>query len=836
MAICLTSCFRAFQPSKNLAKNEYLLHQQQVEGLENVKESAAVARFRQKSNRRLLGVIPYGYVNIYFWGKNNYNRDALIEKREAKELKYNRLIQENEEKPKKVAKLREKRDKRLERLDLAIEEGNWLMRTVGEPPAIFDLAQAEETKEDLKRFLATKGFFEAAVALNVDTVSRRRKLIRITYDVTENNPHLINKYYYKTSNPTIDSLIATYPTDKISYGVRYDRQLLDNERDRLEKLLRNNGFFYFSKNYITIQVDTGAVDTTLLEDNLLIQERMTDVRFVINNPQKVDTVKINRSTFNNAISKIPLDEILGEHVRYNIKDVYFVLSSGTNSRLDTTDAFAFAIDDEAQKVKFSRSSLRFSPKVLDTRIFLRPGDLYSEDKRNQTQAGIFNLNMFKSANLLIEDDRRGNLTPIIISSPLEKYSLTNEVGLNVTQVPGPFINFGLKNRNTFGGCETFENSLTFSINGQASIAEDEPVYSTTEIGFNSSIILPQIFFPTKFKYKFNALNPNTRFTLGFNFVNRPEYTRRNLRLAMIYTLQKIPKHRYNLTPIDFNIVSTNITPGFQEVLDSLALRGSTLNQSFQNALITSTNGFYEYSALNYERNVVARYFKIFGEAGGTSLNYLDQAVFGNDNRLFGLNCFKFLKASIDFRYYYPITEKSTLVSRIFTGGAFPYDDSETLPYEKFFFSGGSNSIRAWQPRRLGPGSFDHLDENGDVDYTIEQPGNIILETNLEWRFKVWSFMNMALFIDAGNVWTLEEEEFRQGGAFSGDFLQDIAVGTGIGFRFDFTFLVFRFDLGFKTIDPARPVGSRWVLDEVFDNPFQNPNSPIVFNIGIGYPF
>jgi outer membrane protein assembly factor BamA len=174
--------------------------------------------------------------------------------------------------------------------------------------------------------------------------------------------------------------------------------------------------------------------------------------------------------------------------------------------------------------------------------------------------------------------------------------------------------------------------------------------------------------------------------------------------------------------------------------------------------------------------------------------------------------------------------------RFLGGAAWPYGNSSTIPYEKFFFAGGSNSIRAWPPRRLGPGSYDHIDDSGNVSYRFEQPGNIILEGSVEYRFKIWWIINGALFVDMGNVWTLSEDTDRPGGQFTNEFWREVAVGTGFGLRFDFTFLLLRLDLGIKAVDPAQPQGSRWVLNNISINkPFSGSNAALL-NIGIGYPF
>jgi outer membrane protein assembly factor BamA len=201
--------------------------------------------------------------------------------------------------------------------------------------------------------------------------------------------------------------------------------------------------------------------------------------------------------------------------------------------------------------------------------------------------------------------------------------------------------------------------------------------------------------------------------------------------------------------------------------------------------------------------------------------------------------FQWLKGQIDYRKYYPINKKQTIAYRLNFGLARPYGVSVgILPYEKYFFAGGGTSIRAWQARRLGPGSSVPITgPGGDYDYTNEQPAEMILESMLEYRRKLFSYFDMALFVDAGNSWMIGRDAARPGADFRYDrFYKEIAIGTGVGLRMDFDFLVIRLDLATKALDPARPEGERWILDNIrFNRPF-GTRGQTVFNFGIGYPF
>jgi outer membrane protein assembly factor BamA len=255
-----------------------------------------------------------------------------------------------------------------------------------------------------------------------------------------------------------------------------------------------------------------------------------------------------------------------------------------------------------------------------------------------------------------------------------------------------------------------------------------------------------------------------------------------------------------------------------------------LKLSFRNALITSSHFYYEFNGIDHRINTKQKYWRPSIEFGGNLFNFLR----ADSSRIFGLQYFKFWRFSNELRYYQPLSSnpasKTKMAYRLFVGVAAPYGDTEILPYEKFFFTGG-NTLRGWIQRRLGPGGFSPTPEL----INIEKPGNLLIEANTEFRFKVWSFINMGLFVDAGNVWTFNDRGFENG-KFTEKFYEQIAVGTGAGLRLDFSFLLLRADLGLRTLDPARPKGERFVLDEVkLRNLFGGSNSAVL-NIGIGYPF
>jgi hypothetical protein len=296
------------------------------------------------------------------------------------------------------------------------------------------------------------------------------------------------------------------------------------------------------------------------------------------------------------------------------------------------------------------------------------------------------------------------------------------------------------------------------------------------------------------------------------------------------------RQQYTVNALDANFIRSNLSDDFRILLENLQDQGNNLINSFLPSYVSSISGqvifnFNQYGA--FQKNN-ASLWRLFFESGGTTLNFVSSSFVEERN----LSYFQFLKFQSDYRKYIPITKNQTFAYRLNLGLAKPYGVSDgVLPYEKYFFAGGSTGIRAWQPRRLGPGSFaPELLSDGSFDYRFEQPGEILFEGMFEFRSKIYGYFDGALFIDIGNTWTFANDDSRPGANFEFNrFYKEIAVGTGAGLRMDFDFLVVRLDMGIKAYDPARLPGKRYILNNFFRS-FPGQRGQTVFNIGIGYPF
>jgi outer membrane protein insertion porin family len=434
----------------------------------------------------------------------------------------------------------------------------------------------------------------------------------------------------------------------------------------------------------------------------------------------------------------------------------------------------------------------------------------------------------------------------IRTSQQKKFQATEEAGMNISSagwLPGPFGSLNFKTRNTFGGFELLEASVRASILGQAAVLNPSEVYRSTEYNADVSVTFPQFFFPTGLRHKLEDYSPRTKFIGGYNLVDRPEYKRKTIKVNMNYIFTQGQNTTWNFSLFDMNLINTTIKlPAFSQYLKDLKNGGNNLYYSFRTSIVSDINGSYTYNNNQLGSNKKSQYFKLYVESGGTTLNALQPlltSVFTPDSMHIGkgryLQTFKYFKVNADFRLYYPVGKKNTFVIRFTAGYAPAYDNEQVLPYEKYFFMGGSNSMRAWQTRRLGPGSYVARDTVngkpiGAVNYKFEQPGQLMFENNYEYRFHIISFLEGAAFVDLGNLWSLRADTSRPGAEFKlNKFYKQIAVGTGVGMRLNFSFLILRLDFAVKAVDPAQP-GSNFVL--FTRTGYRDPQ----FNIGIGYPF
>ncbi len=711
-----------------------------------------------------------------------------------------------------IAKKKESKSQKLTR---KINEGNWAMRTFGEAPVYFYEKDAIKNVEKVKTYLKNHGFFNYSVSYKKDSTFFNRRAIDVTYLVDEGTFYPLKQVdSLVVEDYTIrDILRENQRESRLKVGERLALENYNDEKVRIEQLLKNNGYYSFSKDYISIIVND--LDTA-------ITKGIGTITYIPNpsrppqNPNYQKAYPINRVTF---------------------------IADGSSSTITVPKVDTIYTRD----IQYIFVNKRFSTKLLDSKIDIRPNQLYKLNNRLQTEKNLYGLDQFQFTRINF-DTTRGVLDATIYARPLDKYQFTAETGGSVFRlVFGPFFNTTFKVRNIQGSASSLETNLRFGFEAQTGFFNTDVVSRNLELGFNTSLIVPKLLAPNFLAQKLNSYTPQTRLGVGSEFTSRQEYSRLNFKINGTYVWRPSPKKFWQVSLVDLNLIFTNNqTKAFIDYLDTLRKQGNNLGQSFNRSFVSTISASYTYTDDPYGQIKKGNYLRLLMESGGTTLNFFPTGKIGFISTLFGdsLQFFKFVRFNADYRRYLSIggSKNASFAYKINTGIAYAYGEGRNLPYEKNFFVGGPSSIRAWRPRTLGPGS-------AYAYRTLDQPGSILLETSAEYRFKIIRFLgdyniNGAFFVDAGNVWRFQGQntEGLSGSDFQFNrFYKEIAVGTGFGVRVDLSFFVLRLDWAIKVIDPSQAEGNRWVLFRNKSNFRANTQSDgysnsLALNFGIGYPF
>ena len=803
-----------------LKKDQRLLAKQSIKAPKGFDKEGLTDIYVQKANRRFLGLPINTLTWMYYWGLRKFNKETswpihskndFIRKKDAKEKKFDRKIAAATE-DRKIANLRFRKQDKIAGFQFKIDNGNLPMQW-GEKVQVYDPVNTKATVDKINTYLFNHGYFLG----KTDTVvTERKRNVHVKYIIIPGQPFLYDTIFYRVADSAVLRLVRRYEEkSKVKLGERYNQKNLSDERDRVDLSLKDHGYYDFSKQYIDFKVDT-AYDH---RHSIALQMTISDP--TNHNDHKVFTIdSVNFTTDANVVNREGLKR---------------------QSKIYRDIRFNYLID-------------QYSKKILANRVFIHRDSLYSRTNTFATQRQLANLDMFKFVNINY-DTSGGKFISNIFTSPLERYSWTNEAGVTVTQgFPGPYYSLSFKKRNIFKGLEIFELNGRFGFEGVPAATDIGTIYKSTEGNINTTLTFPQFLLPLgKAAERLGKYNPKTRLLLGYTYTDRPEYQRANVTISNTYTWDNQRKTQYSFTLVNLQIIQSTTDSAFNAQLEHLQkTQGNNLINSFKPSLVSSMIFSMTWNPNNYgnsEKNSHVVLFK--AESGGTIYN-LYTPTYPAER---GLQTYQYLRIGIDFRRKQIIDKNSSLAYHLSSGVAYAYGGNTALPYEKYFFVGGSNSVRAWRPRRLGLGSFPpqlstNPEGSGLFNYQNEKPGELLLEGSIEWRKKLFGFVNGALFIDAGNVWSFQQVQVQEQTAttprwaangntkfYLDKFYKEIAVGTGFGLRFDFKFLVLRFDVGVKAWDPARAEGDRFILNRVkFQKPYGVDGEPVIYNIGIGYPF
>lgn len=811
---------------------------------EEVSQNQIYNQLYQEPNSKFLG-LP---LQLYIYNQAKPNPDST----------FLRWLNKKPNRKEKLADIfSEKQVVRLGNIYVNINE--WLKET-GEPPAIVNENLAEKSADRLKAWYWNNGWFNAETSYEI--IPKKRKRAEVIYNVNPQEPYFIDTVSTRIASIVADSIYRAHKINSaIVPGEQYETQDFAAERERLTQLYRNNGLFHFEQEYISFEADTIDTDHKI-NPAVIIQNREATVDGVPSRiPFKVHQVsRVNIfpdyafENRNDPITDTASNE--GYHI-YSFDKLKYQPKALTNAIFISPESI---YSDADRTLTYNR--------LNQLRVFKYPNIQYISDPADSTGTGLI-ANIFLTAR--------------------PKYSLGFEFDVSQSNIQKFGIGFGgsLLIRNVFRGAEILEISGRGSIGSSKDAANDaDRFFDITEIGVDVDLTLPRILFPfsterfiPKYMYPFTTLSvgASTQTNIGldkqsltsvmnYRWLPSENHTYlmdllniqyvRNLNTANYFNVYRNSYQELNAVAISEN-VNTNeeyfsinsdgtrslIIPNGADAFLRDARLGliedlnrpqvqilndirERKNRLTEDNLIFSTNFSY---ILNKKENIYDEDFsrlRVKLESAGhilaavSKIGNLDKDASGRYS-IFGVNFSQYIKTEIDYIKHWDLGSDNVFAIRGFGGIAIPYGNSNSIPFIRSFFAGGPNDNRAWQPYSLGPGSSGGRNEFNEA--------NMKFAVSAEYRYNLFGALNSAFFIDAGNIWNVFDIVEEEASTFTSfDDLEEIAIGSGIGLRYDFDFFVLRFDIGFKTYDPAQAEGNRWFRDYNLSN--------AVFNVGINYPF
>lgn len=685
---------------------------------------------------------------------------------------------------------------------------SWLRR-IGEEPVIFDQYSTVKSRDQIKSFIGSKGYFDSPV---VETVETNNGKTKVTYTVDLRKPYTIRKLYYEIADTTIRKLFYFDSVNcMIVRGKPYDRDVLQAERSRFERFVKDNGYYGFSGDHIVFNVDSTIgnrqIDIYYKVKMLLQTDQNNNVSHVSHSIYRVRNVNI----YPDFVPKVALEG--GETYRRS---------------LDTTEynGYYFISPKEEQEIKFD---------LILQSLYLKPGSIFNITNTERTQSHLLSLKTYRLVNIFYTevpepDKKPGDVLTLDCNIQLTLLGLQSfkaEIeGTNSSGNLGGALNLIYQHKNLFHGAELFNLKLKGAYEG---IIKNDTLRSIQEYGVETSLRFPKFLLPFLAKESFiKNYNPTTTLLASYNYQDMAFYRRTMANATFGYTWNGNIYNTHIVNPLQLNLINKlDIDPDFEK-----KIANSYQAYAYRDVLILGGNYSFIYSNQKIKKSRDYWFVRFNAEAAGNIPGFVSKlsgAVKNNGSYyIFGQPFAQYVRADIDFRYNIIVNDVSSIVYRGYLGAGIPYGNSVAIPVEKQYFSGGANGLRAWQVRTLGPGSF-----NPGNDKLLNQTADIKIEANAEYRFKLFWILNGALFIDAGNIWSYNYDPATVGSQFNfNKFYNDIAVGTGTGIRLDLSFVMLRADMGIKLRDPRMNSGSKWIML----NRAYNFKDDFTVVLAIGYPF
>lgn len=690
---------------------------------------------------------------------------------------------------------------------------NKWFKKLGQAPVIYNQELTNISANQLQLAMINKGYFDAKVT--VDTITRpSKKKINVKYTIHAGQPHKVASIKYDIPDSTIHDIIMNDSSlFTIKVGDLLNRDNLESERMFISQHLRNNGYFSFSKEYITYIADTIA------------GSKDVELTMVLNKP----TIKHDTTT------------LIREHEPYFVRNVYFVTNYQPMTEINTSNETNDTIDYKGFKVIYG-SDRYINPQALEEKCYIIPKSTFDASSVDRTYESLSRLEILRYINIEMVPVGKNMgfqwVDAYIMLSRNKKQSLSFEVeGTNSEGDLGFGLGATYQHRNLSKGSEVLTTKFRMNYESISGNLEGLINDRYTEYAGEVGIKFPKFMSPFLSKNFKQSMKASTEFAISLNYQERPEYTRIIAGGAWKYNwTNRLNTERSTFDFIDINYVYLpNSTLNFIDEIENPLLR-----YSYEDHFIMRTG--YTYHKTNKRTPSISPFshftpqtsvysFRTSAEFAGNLLYAIsslsnqkrDDGVY----KIFGIQYSQYFKGEADYMYAINFNPRHSLAFHVGGGIGIPYGNSKVLPFEKRFYAGGANGVRGWNVRSLGPGSYD---SRNSVDNFINQCGDIRLDLSLEYRAKLFWLIEGGFFIDAGNIWTIREYENQPGGVFKfNEFYKQIAVAYGAGIRLDFTYFLLRFDLGMKAYNPAQNQ-ERW--------PLIHPkwSRDASFHFSVGYPF
>lgn len=686
----------------------------------------------------------------------------------------------------------------------------WLIDKVGEAPVVYDSTLRVKSVSSMENYLFNYGYFHAHVT---DTVITIKKRTRVTYNIQTNEQWKIGEVQLPNGHTICDSLVREARKKTFLHqGDPFSIVNLKSERDRIESVLRNSGFYFFNREYVTFDLDSATKNNTVT------------IKITINQPS--DT---------------------SEHQQYRINNIYIISDYSAELLNDSTHRDSVMAGEYmliSQKANFRKG-------VLIDAVYFKHDDLYTKDNEVRTINRFSILGAFKfiSVDYVPVKDIPGNYLDCIISlSPAKRQAVSATGELNVTNegLFGTAATFSYKNKNLTRGADQLLFDVSAGIQLKFSKKEKVQIMTGTA-AVNVTYYLNKFLIPFRAKVFSRNTNPRTRINLGYNFEHRFDFDTLG-KVAFLYQLHQFnfafgyewaenrnKTHLFNPITISFYLLPRtgseffrrlNINPILKSSFEEQVIIGPNYTFTFKNQR-TALDKYYLYFRTNIETagNVLYAGYKLANLKSDNQIFLIAKRPFSQYFRIDG-----------DLRNYLRMTVHSMFAVRTYAGIGVPYGNSKALPFIKQFFVGGPNSLRGFLIREIGPGGYSDPSaydaETGAKTNNgfFNQTGDIKLELNAEIRFDIYKWIKGAVFADAGNVWLMRKDTRLNGEFNFKRFWSEFAVDAGAGIRLDFSFFQLRFDYGFPLRDPRRVAGERWQFKN--GQAFKTGQ----FQLAIGYPF